>query len=85
MMGGDLMNDMSDAALGAITAHMHSPAYPSQKTRISSKLIVPPLTRGPALSRRGYDDIHPASGPGKEVVRTEPIQSHHALGTSEGA
>ena len=33
VMDDDLLNDMGDAALGAVTAHMYSAAHPSEKNK----------------------------------------------------
>ena len=59
VMDDDLLNDMGDAALGAVTAHMYSAAHPSQKNKDFVAAYKKAFNSRPGfVAVGGYDGIH---------------------------
>lgn len=59
VMDDDLLNNMGDAALGAVTAHMYSAAHPSQKNKEFVAAYQKAFNARPGfVAVGGYDGIH---------------------------
>jgi branched-chain amino acid transport system substrate-binding protein len=59
VMDDDLLNNMGDAALGAVTAHLYSAAHPSQMNKDFVAAYRKAFGRRPGfLAGSGYDGIH---------------------------
>jgi branched-chain amino acid transport system substrate-binding protein len=59
VMDDDLLNDMGDAALGTVTAHMYSAAHPSQTNRQFVEAYRKNFNARPGfVAVGGYDGIH---------------------------
>ena len=59
VMDDDLLNDMGDAALGAVTAHMYSAAHPSPKNAAFVAAYKKMFASRPGfVAVGGYDGIH---------------------------
>jgi branched-chain amino acid transport system substrate-binding protein len=59
VMDDDLLNNMGDAAIGAVTAHMYSAAHPSQKNRDFVAAYKASFNARPGfVAVGGYDGIH---------------------------
>jgi branched-chain amino acid transport system substrate-binding protein len=59
VMDDDLLNDMGDAALGAVTAHMYSAAHPSPKNAAFVAAYKKMFSSRPGfVAVGGYDGIH---------------------------
>ena len=59
VMDDDLLNDMGDAALGAVTAHLYSAAHPSQKNKDFVTAYKKAFNQRPGfMAVGGYDGIH---------------------------
>ena len=59
VMDDDLLNDMGDAALGAVTAHLYSAAHPSQKNKDFVAAYKKAFNHRPGfMAVGGYDGIH---------------------------
>jgi branched-chain amino acid transport system substrate-binding protein len=59
LMDDDLLNNMGDAALGAVTAHIYSAAHPSQKNKDFVAAYQKAYNSRPGfMAVGGYDGIH---------------------------
>jgi branched-chain amino acid transport system substrate-binding protein len=59
LMDDDLLNNMGDAALGAVTAHIYSAAHPSQKNKDFVAAYQKAYGQRPGfMAVGGYDGIH---------------------------
>jgi branched-chain amino acid transport system substrate-binding protein len=59
VMDDDLLNNMGDAALGAVTAHLYSAAHPSQKNKDFVAAYKKAFNQRPGfMAVGGYDGIH---------------------------